>query len=162
MLDPSKRFITAILAFGIIVLVVGIALGERAGDRVIGQVTEKRLESIAPVTVTPAPQKKSTNPYGPDWKRTDVMAAAGDPGFPDPRVPPAAIPTPTPAPKFKPTPSGAPTEAPSPTPTPNMNLPIWRRAAPLPTATPESTGSPGATPSGSPAAETGPTATPQP
>lgn len=160
MLDPSKRFITVILAFGILVLVVGIALGERAGDRVIGQVTEKRLESIAPVTVTPAPEKKSANPYGPDWKRTDVMAAAGDPGFPDPRVPPAALPTPTPTPKFKPTPP--PTEAPSPTPTPNMNLPIWRRAAPLPTATPEATGSPGIQPSGSPAAQAESTATPQP
>lgn len=157
MFDPSKRFITVILALGILVLVAGIALGERAGDRVIGQVTEKRLQSIAPVTVTPAPQKKSANPYGPDWKRTDVMAAASDPGFPDPRVPPALPPTPTPRPKFTPPP---PTLAPTPTPTPNMNLPIWRRAAPLPTATPESTGSPGAQPSGSPSAE--PSASPQP
>ena len=156
MFDPSKRFITVVLALGILVLVAGIALGERAGDRVIGQVTEKRLQSIAPVTVTPAPQKKSANPYGPDWKRTDVMAAAADPGFPDPRVPPALPPTPTPAPKF----TAPPTEAPTPTPTPNMNIPIWRRNAPLPTATPESTGSPGAEPSGSPSGA--PSASPQP
>lgn len=156
MFDPSKRFITVVLALGIIVLVAGIALGERAGDRVIGQVTEKRLQSIAPVTVTPAPQKKSANPYGPDWKRTDVMAAAADPGFPDPRVPPALPPTPTPMPKF----TAPPTEAPTPTPTPNMNIPIWRRNAPLPTATPESTGSPGVEPSGSPSSP--PSASPQP
>lgn len=157
MFDPSKRFITVILALGILVLVAGIALGERAGDRVIGQVTEKRLQSIAPVTVTPAPAKKSTSPYGPDWKRTDVMAAASDPDFPDPRVPPAALPTATPRPKFTPPP---PTEAPTPTPTPNMNLPIWRRNAPLPTATPESTGSPGPEASGSPSSP--PSASPQP
>lgn len=147
--DPSKRFITAILALGILALVAGIALGERAGNRVIGQVTEKRLQSIAPVTVTPAPKQTGAKPYGPDWKRTDVMAAAPDPGFPDPRVPPVAPPTPTPVPKYTPPP---PTMAPTPTPTPNMNLPIWRRNAPLPTATPESTGSPGITPSGSPSA----------
>lgn len=143
------------LALGVAVLLAGIALGERAGDRVIGQVTEKRLESIAPVTVTPAPQQTRVSPYGPDWKRTDVMAAAGDPGFPDPRVPPAVVPTPTPMPKFTVRPIVLPTA----TPTPNMNLPIWRRMAPMPTPTPVSTGSPGATPSGSPAAAT---ASPQP
>lgn len=147
--DPSKRFMTAVLALGILVLVAGIALGERAGNRVIGQVTEKRLESVAPVTVTPAPAQTGAKPYGPDWKRTDVMAAAPDPGFPDPRVPPVAPPTPTPVPKF----TVPPTEAPTPTPTPNMNLPIWRRAAPLPTATPESTGSPDVSPSASPSVE---------
>lgn len=157
MLDPSKRSITVILALGIIVLVAGIALGEHAGNRVIGQVTEKRLESIAPVTVTPAPEKKAARPYGPDWKRTDVMAAAEDPGFPDPRVPPAALPTPTPLPKFTPQPMAT-AATPSPSPTPNMNLPIWRRNAPLPTATPVASGSPGVTPS----ASASPSPSPQP
>lgn len=161
MTDSSKRFITIALALGILVLVVGIALGERAGDRVIGQVTEKRLQSIAPVTVTPAPVKKTAaNPYGPDWKRTDVMAAAGDPGFPDPRVPVVVPPTPAPAPKR--TPAAAATPVPTPTPTPNMNIPIWRRAAPLPTATPEGTGSPAATESGSASPEASATPSPQP
>lgn len=154
MTDPSKRFITIVLALGILVLVVGIALGERAGSRVIGQVTEKRLQNVAPVTVTPAPLQARTSAYGPDWKRTDVMAAAPDPGFPDPRVPPVAPPTPTPMPKWTPPPTGQPT----PTPTPNMNLPIWRRTAPLPTPTPADSGSPGPPPSGSPA----PTESPQP
>lgn len=154
MLDSSKRFLTIVLSLGIIALVVGIALGQRAGDRVIGQVTEKRLQSIAPVTVTPAPPKKRASQYGPDWKRTDVMAAAPDPGFPDPRVPVVPLPTPPPPPKHTP----SPTEAPTPTPTPNLNLPIWRREAPMPTPTPESTGSPSAEPSGSPEA----TASPEP
>ena len=156
MVDPSKRFITIVLGLGILVLVAGIALGEHAGDRVIGQVTEKRLKSIAPVTVTPAPLKKSVSPYGPDWKRTDVMAAASDPGFPDPRVPPVAPPTPTPRPKVTPPP---PTPAPTASPTPNLNLPIWRRNAPLPTATPQATGSPATEP---PSASPPASASPQP
>jgi hypothetical protein len=143
-LDPSKRFITVVLALGILVLAVAIAVGERAGDRVMGQVSEKRLDSIAPVTVTPAPSptNTSTSPYGADWKRTQVMAAATDPGFPDPRVPPQPLPTLAPAAKrgAKPIPTGGAT--PTPTPTPNLNIPIWRRNAPLPTATPVSTPTP--------------------
>jgi hypothetical protein len=154
MFDPSKRVISIILALGIVALLVGIAVGERAGDRVIGQVTEKRLESVAPVTVTPAPVKTGANTYGPNWKRTDVMAAAEDPGFPDPRVPPAAPPTPTPEPKFKvPTPLPA---ISTPTPTPNMNLPIWRRLAPMPTATPPGGAPASPSPSGSPSASPSP------
>lgn len=146
MLDPSKRFVTVVLALGVLVLVAGIALGEHGGDRVIGQVTEKRLKSIAPVTVTPAPLQTGASPYGPDWKRTDVMSAAGDPGFPDPRVPPAPLPTPLPRPKYTP----ALKPPPTPTPTPDLNLPIWRRTAPMPTPTPSATGSPGVQPSASP------------
>lgn len=139
MLDPSKRFITIVLALGVAVLVAAIAFGERAGDKVIGQVTEKRLDSIAPVSVTPAPRETNAGPYGPDWKRTTVMAAAEDPQFADPRVPPLPLPTPPPPPKFR----AKPKPTPSPTPTPNLNIPIWRRAAPLPTASPIGTGSPG-------------------
>ncbi len=139
MLDPSKRFITIVLALGVAVLISAIAVGERAGDKVIGQVTEKRLDSIAPVSVTPAPRQTNSGPYGPDWKRTDVMSAAEDPRFPDPRVPPVPLPTVPPAPKLKPRPSSEP----SPTPTPNLNIPIWRRAAPLPTASPSASGTPG-------------------
>ena len=155
MLDPTRRFLTVILTLGIGALILGIWLGERAGDRVIGQVTEKRLDSIAPVTVTPAPAQ-STAPYGPDWKRTEVMAAATDPAFPDPRVPPAALPTATPAPKFRPT--LLPTLSASPTPTPNMNLPIWRRNAPLPTPTPTPVPGPSLLPNGEPVGE--PSSTP--
>lgn len=140
MLDPSKRFITIVLALGVAVLVAAIAIGQRAGDKVIGQVTEKRLTSIAPVSVTPAPKQTNAGPYGPDWKRTDVMSAAEDPQFPDPRVPPLPPPTVPPRPKVKPAPV---TATPSPSPTPNLNVPIWRRAAPLPTATPSAGASPG-------------------
>ncbi len=150
-MDSSKRFATIVMALGIVVLVSAIAIGERAGDRAIGQVTEKRLESIAPITVAPAAPDATVAPYGPDWKRTDVMAAAPDPGFPDPRVPPAAPPTPSPVPRFTPPPFVAPTSAPTPRATPNLSLPIWRRNEPLPTVTPSAEPSP--TPTGSPQPE---------
>lgn len=131
--DPSKRFITLVLALGIVVLGVAIAVGESMGDRVLGQATEKRLTNISPITITPAPNP-TTAPYGPDWKRSQVLAAASDPGFPDPRVPPVAIPTAAPAPSAAPDQRGAPQgrQTPHPTPTPNLNLPIWRRTRPLP------------------------------
>lgn len=147
MLDPSKRFLTIVLLLGIAVLVTAISFGEHMGDKVIGQVTEKRLDSIAPVTVTPAPVQKSASPYGPNWKRTEVMTAAADPQFPDPRVPPMPLPTAPPPPKVKHTATPA---LPTPSPTPNMNLPIWRRLAPLPTATPVSSETPFPGPSESP------------
>lgn len=143
MLDPSKRFITIVLALGVAVLVFAISFGERAGDKVIGQVTEKRLDSIAPVSVTPAPRQTSSGPYGPDWKRTTVMSAAEDPQFPDPRVPPLPPPTAPPLKPFKPKPVSV---VPTPSATPNMNIPIWRRMAPLPTASPVGTGTPAGTP----------------
>ena len=153
MQDPSKRFATIVMALGIVVLVTSIAIGERAGDRVIGQVTEKRLESIAPVSVAPAAPDATVAPYGPDWKRTDVMAAAPDPGFPDPRVPPVAPPPPTPIPHYTPPPFAAPTAAPLPKATPNLKLPIWRRSAPLPTVAPSESPSPVPTASASPQPE---------
>ncbi|MFN2448455.1 MAG: hypothetical protein ABR508_01495 [Candidatus Baltobacteraceae bacterium] len=159
MLDPSKRFITLVLALGIVVLVAAIALGERAGDKVIGQVTEKRLTSIGPITVTPAPQA-TVMPYGPDWKRTDVMAAATDPGFPDPRIPPEPPPTPMPLPKYTLAPvrpgKAAPHRVKA---TPNLDVPIWRREAPLPTPTPLPSGSPA--PSESPSPTAAPSTEPQ-
>ncbi|HEV2262730.1 MAG TPA: hypothetical protein VGR69_10630 [Candidatus Rubrimentiphilum sp.] len=148
--DPSKRFATIVMSLGIVVLVAAIAIGERAGDRVIGQVTEKRLQSIAPITVAPASPNASTAPYGPDWKRTDVMAAAPDPGFPDPRVPPAPLPTPLPPPKYTPQALVVPTIRPLPKATPNLNLPIWRRTAPLPTAPPAASPRPSESPSPAP------------
>ena len=153
--DPSKRFITLVLALGIVVLAVAIAVGEHMGERVLGQATEKRLSNISPVTITPAPNP-TTAPYGPDWKQSQVLAAASDPGFPDPRVPPVPIPTPAPAPSYVPDRGAVPLgrATPRPTPTPNLNLPIWRRSRPLPvpsaaapasgllTPAPASTGSP--------------------
>jgi hypothetical protein len=114
---------TIVLAVGAAVLLIAVAIGERMGDRVIGQATEQTLQSVGPVSVSPSAHA-SAQPYGPDWKRSQALSAAGDPHFPDPRVPPQPLPTPLPTPKPRPTPI--------PTPTPNPNIPIWRQK-PLPT-----------------------------
>src|SRR5579863_6508883 len=120
------RLPTIVLAVGAAVLLVAVAIGERMGDRVIGQATEQTLQSVGPVSVSPSPNA-SPQPYGPDWKRSQALSAAGDPRFPDPRVLPQPLPTLAPTPKPRPTPI--------PTPTPNPNIPIWRQK-PLPTVSP--------------------------
>src|SRR5579863_2526817 len=120
------RLPTIVLAVGAAVLLVAVAIGERMGDRVIGQATEQTLQSVGPVSVSPSPDA-SPQPYGPDWKRSQALSAAGDPHFPDPRVPPQPLPTLPPTPKPRPTPV--------PTPTPNPNIPIWRQK-PMPTIPP--------------------------
>ena len=117
---------TILLAVGAAVLLIAVAIGERMGDRVIGQATEQTLQSVGPVSVSPSPNA-SPQPYGPDWKRSQALSAAGDPHFPDPRVPPQPLPTLPPTPKPRPTPV--------PTPTPIPNVPIWRQK-PLPTVPP--------------------------
>ena len=128
MLDPSNRFATIVLAAGTLVLLIAIGVGERMGDRVLGEATQQGLQSVT--AVAPSPEAtESQGPYGPDWKRSDTLSSAADPHFPDPRVPPHPLPTPLPTPKVTPTPY-----VPL-TPTPNPNIPIWRQQ-PMPTATP--------------------------
>lgn len=142
MLDPSKRFLTVVLLLGTVVLLLAIAIGERMGDRVLGNATERRLD--ANIVITPAPNQ-TAGPFGPDWKRSQALAAAPDPGFPDPRVPPVPLPTPQPRPSVQPASAIRPTA----TPTINPAIPIWRQK-PLPTVTP----------AGSPAAAGSPTPVP--
>ena len=131
-MHPSSRFPTLLLAAGAVVLLIAVALGERMGNRVIGQATEQTLQSVIPQAITPAPDA-TPRPYGPDWKRSQALSAAGDPRFPDPRVPPVPLPTPLPA-----TPKPTPTPFRIVTPTPNPNIPIWRQK-PLPTVNPYGT-----------------------
>jgi hypothetical protein len=127
----STRFLTVLLACGAAVLLLAVAIGERMGNRVIGQATEQTLQSVIPQEVTPAPDATPV-PYGPDWKRSQALTASGDPRFPDPRVPPQPLPTLAPTPPPRPKPLGSPLP---PTPTINPNIPIWRQQ-PLPTAAP--------------------------
>jgi hypothetical protein len=139
-MQPSMRLPTILLAAGAAVLLIAVAIGEGMGDRVIGQATEQSLQSVGAVSVSPSPNG-AAQPYGPDWKRSQALSAAGDPRFPDPRVPPQPLPTLAPTPKPRPTPV--------PTPTPNPNIPIWRQK-PLPTlapslAPPEPSGEPSGT-----------------
>ena len=142
-MHPSTRFPTLLLAAGAVVLLIAVGLGERMGNRVIGQATEQNLQSVVPQAVTPAPDA-TPQPYGPDWKRSQALSASGDPRFPDPRVPPQPLPTLPPTPKPKPRPIIPPT------PTPNPNIPIWRQK-PLPTINPNATPLPPALQPGGPA-----------
>jgi hypothetical protein len=118
-MNSSKRFVTLILAAGVLVLIAAIALGEHMGDRAIFEATD--AGSNAPL-VTPLPEPTSTGAYGPDWKKTQVLAAASDPRFPDPRIPPKPLPTLPPPPSPKPSPTSSWT--------PNPNIPIWDQTPP--------------------------------
>jgi hypothetical protein len=122
------RFPTVVLAVGAAVLLIAVAVGQRMGDRVMQQATEQQLQSVMP-TPLPSGADASPQPYGPDWKRSQSLSAAGDPRFPDPRVPPKPLPT------LPPTPKASPPPPPLATPTPNPNIPIWRQK-PFPTFAP--------------------------
>ena len=147
-MDPSKRFPTLVMAAGVVVLLIAIAVGERMGDRVFVRAANDAGNGLETMPViTPIPSA-TTEAYGPDWKDSQTLAAAPDPGFPDPRVPPKPLPTAPPPP----------TPTPKPKWTPNPNLPIWDQTPPpsagaTPTATPEPA-SASESPSPAPAAST--------
>lgn len=143
-----NRFLTFVLGLGVVVLLAAILLGEHMGDHVLTEAADNGSAS-APPMVTPVPQATDV-PYSPDWKRTQVLAAATDPDFPDPRIPPKPLPT-------LPPPS-SPTPSPTSTWTPNPNVPIWDQSAPPSSSPGVSAPSPDASASGS--ASPGPTATP--
>jgi hypothetical protein len=143
--QSKNRFVTLVLGLGVAVLLAAILLGEHMGDRVLTEAAESGSAS-APPMVTPVPQS-TDGPYSPDWKNTQVLAAATDPNFPDPRVPPKPLPT-------------AATATPNPSPTAqwtaNPNLPIWDQTRPpSPSAEPTtfSSDSTGASESPSPSPE---------
>jgi hypothetical protein len=125
-MNAPNRFATMILAAGVVVLLAAILLGEHMGDRVMTEATENDNLSQTPL-ITPVPQP-TDGPYGPDWKSTQTLAAAGDPHFPDPRIPPKPLPTPERPPEPSPTPTW----------TPNPNLPIWDQTK-IPSPTPATT-----------------------
>jgi hypothetical protein len=129
-MDPSKRFVTIVLAVGVLVLLAAIAIGQRMGTRVLVQATNSGNLDSTPI-VTPLPAQTPVN-YGPNWKREQTLSGAVDPAFPDPRIPPKPLPTlePTPTPNPQKTPKW----------TPNPNIPIWDQ-------TPPSSGSPSPSPS---------------
>ncbi len=125
-MDPSKRFITLVLAAGVAVLLAAILIGEQMGSRVLVAAASASGPTAAIVTAVPS---SSAGPFGPDWKRSQTLSAPVDPGFPDPRVPPRPLPT------------LLPTPTPRPTATRNANLPIWDQT-PLPTGEASATTAP--------------------
>jgi hypothetical protein len=145
-MPPQNRFTTSILALGVIVLLAAILLGEHMGDRVMTEAAEGGSLVATPI-ITPLPQPSDTGAYGPDWKNTQTLAAAPDPNFPDPRIPP------------KPLPTLAPSPTPSPTPkwTPNPNVPVWDQTPP---PSPEAEGTTFNSDSTQASESPGPTATP--
>lgn len=146
MVDPSKRYVAIVLGLGTLVLLLAIVLGERMGYHLLGESTELSPAVLPTVLITPEPPDASSGAYGPDWKRSQTLSGAPDPGFPDPRVPPEPLPTREPAP--------SPSTRPSPT--PNPNIPIWRRQSPMPTPIPASTPTPKAQAAVSPGATSPP------
>jgi hypothetical protein len=117
-----------VLAAGAAILLLAVVAGQRMGDQVIQQAGQDTLQSVIPTPLASGADA-SAPPYGPDWKSSQALTAAGDPHFPDPRVPPQPLPTPLPAVVTRATPT------PTPTATPNPNIPIWRQQ-PLPTMVP--------------------------
>lgn len=128
-MDPSKRFAALVLALGTAVLLLAIAVGQGMGYHLLGQSTELTPTVLPTVLITPEPVDASGGAYGPDWRRSQTLSAAPDPGFPDPRVPPEPLPARPPAPR-----PPSPTHAKA---TPNPNIPIWRQN-PIPTPAPPS------------------------
>ena len=112
-------------------LLVAIVVGEKMGDRVLHQVTQS---AAVPGLVVPS-YVPTAEPSGPvrNWKRAQVITAATDPGFPDPRVTPPPTPEPTPRPTRRPTPE------PTPTPLPPTPVPTVAPSPEPPSATPAST-----------------------
>jgi len=107
------------------------------GNGVLAQAADSGVTN-ATVIVTPLPVGASSGPYGPNWRSAQTLAAAPDPGFPDPRIPPKPLPTP-----IRPTPS------PTPKWTPNPGQPIWEQTvlpSPSPTASPTESPAASATP----------------
>jgi hypothetical protein len=112
----SRAGFSTLLVAGAIVLVVAIALGNGMGNRVLGQVAGRVPELETTAAPTPV---ESTNDAESrvQWKRTQVLSAATDPGFPDPRVTPEP-PQPPPS-----RPRAAPTRSPSPAPSRDKRAP---------------------------------------
>lgn len=135
--DPNKRRLAVTLIAAAVLLLLAIFIGKQMGDRVITKATEEGQTGVGnTLTFSPNPGATDAVPMGPNWKRTQVLAAAPDPGFPDPRVPPVPLPTPIPTPKPTPTPRYTPTPVPTPqagTPTPMPTSPYYLHG---PTITP--------------------------
>ncbi len=98
----TRRRLALFFLVGAVVLMVAVFAGNRMGDRVIGQVGQ-RLElqpTIVPsIGPTEEPRDDDKRVF---WKKSQIVTAATDPAFPDPRVtpPPTASPRPvTPTPK---------------------------------------------------------------
>jgi hypothetical protein len=114
-----KRSLTIFLLAGAALLVAAVFFGNRMGDRVISQVGAKidlqptTIPSVGPSAPDPSDPKDERRVF---WKKSQVVTAATDPAFPDPRVTPPPTATPRPA-------TPVPTARPKPTDTPYLPTP---------------------------------------
>jgi len=102
--------LSSILLVGAATLLVALAIGNGMGSRVVSQVAGRIPQYAASPTPVPGPASTDAE-AAVGWKRTQVMAVATDPGFPDPRVTPPPPPPPPPR-KATPSPSPSPTSSP--------------------------------------------------
>jgi hypothetical protein len=132
---PIRRPRTSLTLVGAaLALLVSIAIGQRVGDRVLSAGTDRRPTVVRPLaTPVPEPSERAVH----DWKREQIVVAATDPGFPDPR----ATRTPPPAP-----PSPVPTHTPRPSPSPSLTP----ESTPLPFAESPTPGADASSPAASP------------
>jgi len=133
----SRRPRQAITLVGsALVLLIAIAIGQRLGDRVLSQATDRHSPIVGPIT-TPVPG--ASDPVVKNWRREQVVSVATDPGFPDPRVAPPPTPRPTPEPKPTPSPTPpapAPYYSSPPLPVPIVSHPPGETETEPPAATP--------------------------
>lgn len=110
---------------GALLLLAAIYVGQRLGDGVLTQATERQVPVVSPSST---PIAESSDPAREqNWRREKVISVATDPAFPDPRATPKPTPTPapTPVPTPKPTPTPTPTSVYS---SPPLPLPIASHA----------------------------------
>ncbi len=99
--------LSSVLIVGALVLVGAIVVGNSMGNSVLGQIGSRPLASVpSPFVPTAAPSDAERGQA--NWKKTQVMAVATDPGFPDPRVTPEPPPPETPRPRPRSTASPSP------------------------------------------------------
>ena len=104
MRSRRPRTAATLVVLGILLL-AGIAVGQRIGERALFGSTERRSPVVAPIA-TPVPETTADPQISRNWKRLQVVSVATDPAFPDPRV--TRPPTPTPSPRPTPSPEPPP------------------------------------------------------
>ena len=128
--------LSGFLLLSAVTLIVAIFVGERMGERVLHQSTQT---AVVPTLATAPPATPTLEALGPvrDWRKSQVVTVATDPGFPDPRLTKPPTPSPSPVPTPKPTPTPTPYEPPTPIPLPTES------ETPGATPTPDTTRPPG-------------------
>lgn len=151
----SRKGLSTVLIFGSLVLVLAIVVGNKMGNRVLGQIGRHAEDNATPIPI-PTSSASDTLASRALWKRRAVLSVATDPAFPDPRITPEPAVPATPRPR-PPTPRAALTPIPlelvtdppiseesskAPYTSPPLAIPITSHAKPDPTPSPTLTDEP--------------------